>query len=187
MATATLTPSDLRTRLDTDSLRLLDVRTPGEFESTRVPGSYNVPLPVLSRYAEQLAARSEVPLVVLCQTGVRSKQAAEVLAPHGIEPLVLDGGIAAWQSDGGPVEQGEPKWSLERQVRLTAGGLVLGSIVASTVAPRAKYLAGAIGGGLFFAAVSNTCLMGDLLGKLPYNRGSRAEVEAAVDELNRTA
>lgn len=187
MTTATLTAPDLQNRLGTDVLRLLDVRTPGEFESTRIPGSYNVPLPVLSRYARRLAERSEVPLVVLCQTGARSRQAAEVLAPHGIEPFVLEGGIVAWQSGGGQVEEGDPKWNLERQVRLTAGGIVLGSIAASTVVPRARYVAGAIGGGLFFAALSNTCLMGDMLGKLPYNRGSRAEVEAAVDELNRTA
>jgi len=187
MTAATMTAPDLQDRLGTDDLRLLDVRTPGEFESARIPGSHNVPLPVLPRYAARLASRSGVPLVVLCQTGARSRQAAEVLAPHGVETLVLDGGLAAWQSSGGQVEEGDPRWSLERQVRLTAGGLVLGSIATSTVAPRAKYLAGAIGGGLFFAAVSNTCLMGDLLGKLPYNRGSRVEVEAAVDKLTGTA
>ncbi len=185
MTTATLSTPDLQARLGRDSLRLLDVRTPGEFEGVRIAGSHNVPLPVLPRYAERLSQRPDVPVVVLCQTGARSRQAAEVLEPLGVDALVLDGGIAAWQSGGGEVEHGEPKWTLERQVRLVAGGLVAGSVLASTVVPRAKFLAGGVGGGLVFAALSNTCMMGTMLGKLPYNRGSRSEVEAAVTALTR--
>ncbi|MEX5267749.1 DUF2892 domain-containing protein [Kocuria sp. CPCC 204721] len=61
-------------------------------------------------------------------------------------------------------------WDLERQVRLTAGSLVLAGLLTGTVAPRATWFSGAVGAGLVFAAVSNTCAMGQLLSALPHNQ-----------------
>jgi hypothetical protein len=75
---------------------------------------------------------------------------------------------------------------MERQVRLTAGGLVLGGILASTWQPRAKWLAAAIGSGLVYSAVSNTCTMAHVLGYLPYNRrGPSFDADRAVESLRR--
>jgi hypothetical protein len=72
---------------------------------------------------------------------------------------------------------------MDRQVRLVAGSLVLTGIVASLVAPKAKFLAGAIGAGLTFSAVTNTCAMAQMLGKLPYNRGGGCDIDAVLTQM----
>ena len=75
------------------------------------------------------------------------------------------------------------RWDLERQVRLVAGSIVLTSILGSIAAPKLKWLAAAIGGGLTFAALTNTCAMGMLLSKLPYNRGATCDAQTVVAQL----
>jgi len=176
---ATLDVADLRHLVESGPApRLIDVRTPGEFESAHIPGSVNVPLDLLREHRERLRAHLGDPsgeqVVLVCRSGQRAVQAAAVLAGAGLRsPRVLEGGITAWQGDGAPLRTGRARWELERQVRLVAGSLVLTSILASTLFPRAKWLAAAIGGGLTFAALSNTCAMGTMLAKLPYNRGPR--------------
>ena len=61
---------------------------------------------------------------------------------------ILDGGITAWEAKGFAVNRGAQRWDLERQVRLVAGSIVLSSVLGSIAAPRLKWLAAAIGGGL---------------------------------------
>ena len=185
LQTATISPAELRARPDLGAkVRLLDVRTPGEFAGGRIAGSHNVPLPELGAHAGALVAGPATEIVVVCQTGGRARQAAEVLRSAGHDSVaVLDGGVAAWQADGGAVEADKETWALERQVRLVAGSLVATSILTSLKFPAARFLAGAVGSGLVFAAVSNTCMMGNLLAKLPYNRADAADVERAVQAL----
>jgi hypothetical protein len=106
-------------------------------------------------------------VVLSCRSGARAGQAEALLAGTGLANLhVLDVGITAWQNAGAPVNQGPARWDLERQVRLAAGALVLTGILASIVAPRAKWLSAAIGAGLTTAALTNTCAMGDLVSRL---------------------
>ena len=69
--------------------------------------------------------------------------------------------------------RGRQTWELERQVRLVAGGLVATSVAGSTLAPRMKWLAGAVGTGLVVAALTNPCAMGTALTRLPWNRRPR--------------
>lgn len=95
--------------------------------------------------------------------------------------------IAAWEVHGLAVNRGRPCWDIERQVRLVAGSIVLSSVLASLVVPKIKWLAAGIGGGLTFAAVSDTCAMGMLLAKLPYNRGASCDAESIVAELSSAA
>lgn len=173
MTTTTVTADELGHRLNTDDAPvLLDVRTPAEFESARMPGAVNVPLDALKRqrHEARVVAAQARPVVVVCQSGGRARDAAEVLGDAGLPAVdVLDGGLTRWRESGGEVEQGRAAWEMERQVRLVAGGLVLASVLTSTVLPRAKWLAGGIGGGLTFAALSNTCAMGAALAKAPWN------------------
>jgi len=184
LTVSTVSPADLSSPAVAGNVRVLDVRTPAEYETARIPSSYNIPLADLGRHAQRLADADDTALLVVCQSGARARQAAAVLDEHGHrDAIVLEGGLNAWRADGRDVEQGEPKWSLERQVRLTAGGLVAASIAASIFAPKARFLAGAVGGGLVFAAVTDTCAMGNLLGRLPYNRGRRADIDAAAHRL----
>ncbi|MFP5373140.1 MAG: rhodanese-like domain-containing protein, partial [Actinomycetes bacterium] len=52
--------------------RLIDVRTPGEFEAAHIPGSYNVPLDVLREHRDELAARLDEQVVLVCRSGQRA-------------------------------------------------------------------------------------------------------------------
>jgi hypothetical protein len=125
-------------------------------------------------------------MLLICQSGNRATQACTKLAGAGLtDATVMTGGMGAWISAGAPVERGRQRWSLERQVRLVAGLIVLLSIVVSVVFPAARYLAGAIGAGLTIAALTDTCTMGMLLARLPYNRGTGCDVDTAIARLRR--
>jgi hypothetical protein len=116
-----------------------------------------------------------------------ARQAGGIPAIHGREDVnnvhILDGGITAWEAKGFPVNRGTQRWDLERQVRLVAGSIVLSAIVGSIAAPKLKWLAAGIGGGLAGAAVTNTCAMGMALSKLPYNRGATCDAQTIVSQL----
>jgi rhodanese-related sulfurtransferase len=176
----------LRDLLDSDHApRLLDVRTPGEFETAHIPGSYNVPLDTLREHRDELRRHLEEDVVLVCRSGQRAAQAEQFLAATGLPNLrVLDGGITAWQAAGASVRQGRTRWDLERQVRLVAGSIVLLAVLTSIWVPAAKWVAAFIGAGLTFAALSNTCAMGMLLAKLPYNRGARCDIDTVVAQLS---
>ena len=169
----------------TDGPRLLDVRTPAEFTTAHIPGSYNVPLDQLREHRDELREHLDQEVVLICRSGARAGQAEGLLARAGLTNLhVLDGGITAWQNAGAPVHQGPARWDLERQIRLVAGGLVLTGVLASVVAPRAKWLSGAIGAGLTTAALTNTCAMGNLLSRLPYNTDASADLPTVIAALS---
>jgi rhodanese-related sulfurtransferase len=168
-----------------DAPRILDVRTPAEFETSHIPGSYNVPLDNLREHRGELRRHLDEDVVLVCRTGGRAEQAEKALAEVGLPGLrVLEGGMVAWESAGKPVNRGAQTWELERQVRLVAGGIVLSSILGSTLAPKLKWVAGGVGAGLTFAAVSNTCAMGTLLSKMPWNKkGDSCDMDEVAKAL----
>ncbi|MFF9056721.1 rhodanese-like domain-containing protein [Streptomyces erythrochromogenes] len=180
-----LTPAALHQLLENGNApRMLDVRTPGEFRTSRIPGAHNVPLGILREHRAELLAHLDGDVVLVCRSGGRAAQAEQALAEAGLaNPRVLDGGMLAWEAAGAPVHRGEARWDLERQVRLVAGSLVLLTGVAGLFLPGVHLIGTAIGAGLTFAALSNTCAMGMLLSKLPYNRGPRADVRTAIASL----
>ena len=190
MFTATIASPELRRLRNEDpNVRLIDVRTGGEFESSHIPGSYNIPLDNLGEHARDLA-NVDHPVVLVCQSGNRAKDARTKLEQAGkSELLVLDGGMNAWQAAGGEVNEGSADtWAMDRQVRLVAGSLVLAGILGSLVAPKAKWLAGGVGGGLFFSAVSNTCAMANALGRLPYNQGTAScDINQVIGQLTQAS
>jgi len=164
--------------------RLIDVRTPAEFEAAHIPGAYNVPLDTLREHREEIARRLDEEVVLVCRSGQRAARAQEALAAAGLPNLhLLEGGMQAWQAAGGAVNRGRQKWDIERQVRLVAGSVVLGSILASTRVPGAKWVAAALGTGLTAASLTNSCAMGAALSKLPYNRGASVDPAEAIAQL----
>jgi rhodanese-related sulfurtransferase len=165
-------------------LRILDVRTGGEFETVHIPGSYNVPLDTLSEHADDLAD-VEHPVVLVCQSGGRATKAHGALSLAGKQSLhILEGGMQAWRAAGGDVVEGSTdRWAMDRQVRLAAGSMALLGVLASVFLPKAKWLAGGIAGGLVFSAVTNTCAMGEVLAKLPYNQVDRCDIAGVLDDL----
>lgn len=167
-----------------DAPRVLDVRTPAEFEGAHIPGAYNVPLDTLKEHREEIARHLDEDVVLVCRSGQRATQAEQALASAGLPNVrVLHGGMQAWQKADGPVNRGRERWDLERQVRLAAGSLVFGSVLASAVIPRIKWLAGGVGAGLGVAALTNTCVMGNVLAKLPYNRDAGHDPRTVIAEL----
>jgi rhodanese-related sulfurtransferase len=173
-----LTPAELHGCEDRTTVWLLvDVRTPGEYAGLHIDGSHNMPLGGLARHLpalEQLAKGKRVALI--CRTGVRAQRARGKLKGAGLEDLhVLEGGVVAWQQAGHPLNHGQGGMSLERQVRIAAGFLVmLGVVLGYLVHPGFFGLAGFVGAGLVFAGVTNTCAMGMMLAKLPWNQGAVA-------------
>jgi rhodanese-related sulfurtransferase len=164
-----------------DPVTVLDVRSPAEFETVRIPGSINVPLNLIANHAGDLAARLDRPVVLVCQSGTRATQAQQCLTGAGAERLhILDGGITAYTAAGGDVLRGRARWSLERQVRLVAGTLVLAGLALGRRLPKARLLTGGVGTGLVLSALTDTCTMGRLLAALPYNRGPRDRTPTEV-------
>ena len=195
MTTITLPPTDTidsnqlrELRRQDPDIRILDVRSGGEYETVHIPGSYNVPLDTLGEHARDLAS-VEHPVVLVCQSGGRATQAHQKLTAAGKDTLhILEGGMAAWETADGDVVRGTTeRWAMDRQVRLVAGSIALAGIVASTVIPSAKWLAGGVAAGLTFSAVSNTCAMGTMLGKLPYNQTDNCDIAGVVAALNQDA
>jgi len=164
--------------------RILDVRTPAEFETAHIPSSYNVPLDLLREHRAELSSHLDENVVLVCRSGARATQAEQSLAEAGLPNVkVLAGGILAWQAADAPVNRGTARWDLERQVRFVAGLVVLLSIAVSVFVPSVRYVAGAMGLGLALAALTNTCLMGMLLARLPYNRGASCDLTTIVSQL----
>lgn len=159
-------PKDLQDQLP--DFFLLDVRSPAEFEEVHIPGSRLAPLQELQPDKIDTGGR---PCVLICRSGNRARQAAEKFAHHpGTETAVLEGGVAAWEAAGLPVQRGRKTISIERQVRIGAGALVLlGVILGLLFHPLFLALSGFVGAGLIFAGVTDWCGMGLLLARMPWN------------------
>lgn len=175
-----------RLLIEDPDIRILDVRTGGEFETVHIPGSYNVPLDTLGEHVRDLAGVS-YPVVLVCQSGGRATQAHGKLTAAGKKALhVLEGGMTAWEASSGDVVRGETdRWAMDRQVRLVAGSIALAGVVVSSVIPGAKWIAGGVAAGLTYSAVTNTCAMAAVLSKLPYNRTDRCDIAGVLTQLNR--
>jgi len=170
-----IAPADLeRRRQSGEAVDLIDVRTPPEFRELHATGAENIPLDELrGGTLHQLVARAaERPMFVICQSGGRSAKASALLSEAGAPNIHnVAGGTQAWSQVGLPVVRGQVTMSLERQVRIAAGSLVLlGIALAYGVHPWFLGLSAFVGAGLVFAGLTNTCGMGMLLAKMPWNR-----------------
>lgn len=152
---------------------LLDVRTPAEYAGAHIEGSVLHPLHTLDAAAMTREVGGQR-CVVICQSGKRAEQAATALASAGVTNIeVLRGGINAWQQAGRELNRGKGVISIERQVRIGAGSLVvLGIVLALTVNPAFLALSAFVGCGLIFAGITDWCGMGLLLARMPWNNKS---------------
>ncbi len=175
MSISTIAPGDLsRLRSDGQKIDLIDVRTPMEYREVHAADARNVPLDQLDPLALMQArggAASE-PLYMICRSGGRGQQACEKFLKAGYTNVVnVEGGTQAWEASGLAVVRGKKTISLERQVRIAAGLLVcLGALLSWLVHPAFIALSAFVGAGLIFAGVSDTCGMGLLLARMPWNR-----------------
>jgi rhodanese-related sulfurtransferase len=164
--------------------RVLDVRTPVEFAAVHIPGAYNVPLDLLREHRDELSRHLDTDVVLVCRSGQRAGQAEQTLAAAGLTGVhVLADGMNGWQAGGAPVNRGRSRWDLERQVRLVAGALVLLGMLAGLAVPGLQWFSAAIGAGLVVAALTNTCAMGMLLARMPWNRTASCDLDQVVTQL----
>lgn len=184
-STNTITVDELHEHMGRSNVRILDVRTAAEYEAAHIPGSCNVPLATLAEHKAELARQLHTPdspdidsapqdggAVLVCRSGARAAQAEQALAAAGrVDLRILDGGMVAWERAGAPVNRGRQTWDIERQVRFVAGSVVAGSVLASQISPRLKWIAAGLGSGLVTAALTNSCAMGAALSRMPWNRG----------------
>lgn len=149
----------------------IDVREYPEYAAEHINGSRLVPLGGLTE-ASKSWNKAEA-LMIICKSGMRAEQGRQKLLSQGFTSVtVLPGGIDGWKAAGKPLTaQKNAPWSMERQVRTTAGMLILLTLgLAYFFSTKFLIATGFVGAGLVFAGVSNTCMMASVLSKLPWNR-----------------
>lgn len=169
----TITPQSFAQRIASgERLELIDVRTPAEFREVHLECAHNVPLDQLDPKAIiQKRGESQEPLYVICKAGGRGQQACSRFQAVGFPNVInVEGGTQACVQAGLPVVRGKKAMALERQVRIAAGSMILLGFALSFLHPYFLGLSAFVGAGLVFAGVTDTCAMGMMLAKMPWNR-----------------
>lgn len=175
MTITTISPQELAARQARGEVcEVIDVRTPVEFREVHVTFARNEPLDRLDPNGLMNARNgaSQQSLYVICRSGNRANQACEQFVAAGFSNIInVAGGTLAWEQAGLPVTRGKKAISLERQVRIAAGLLVVtGAALGYFVNPAWIGLAAFVGAGLVFAGITDTCGMGMLLARMPWNQ-----------------
>ncbi len=156
------------------SVDLIDVRTPVEFREVHSVYARNVPLDSLkpNDVMNARGASAEEPLYVICRSGSRSSKACEAFVAAGHTNIInVEGGTNAWDEGGYAVKRGKKAMSLERQVRIAAGFLVFtGTLLGFFQHDYWLGIPAFVGAGLMFAGITDTCGMGMLIAKMPWNQ-----------------
>ncbi len=174
----TISPQALaEVRASGRAIDVLDVRTPVEFRGLHLAFARNVPLDQLDPQAvmEARSGGQDEPLYIVCLSGSRGEKACEQFRRAGFPNVVnVEGGTTACEQAGLPMTRGQATMSLERQVRIVAGSLVVsGVILGWLVHPACTGLSAFVGAGLVFAGITDSCGMGMILARMPWNQCSQ--------------
>ncbi|MCC6573009.1 MAG: MBL fold metallo-hydrolase [Planctomycetes bacterium] len=150
--------------------QLVDVRSPLEFGGEWIEGSWNIPMPELDPRVRELE-KARKPVILVCRSGNRALMAAQVLERRGFKDYrILEGGVVAWRRAGRQLAGGRKRLSIERQVQIGAGTLMLTGLALGTFVNPLFYLISAfVGAGLTFAGLSGFCGMARVLMRMPWN------------------
>jgi rhodanese-related sulfurtransferase len=174
MSVTCITPKELADLCQkNDTVTIIDVTTPAEFREMHVEPARNVPLDILDAAAlkAQQGEDSDKPLYVICRSGIRGRKACEQLIAAGLTNVFnVEGGVKAWEQDGLPLVRGKKALSVDRQMRMLAGTLVLTGAVLVSISPYWAILSGFVGAGLIFAGATDFCPMALWLAAMPWNR-----------------
>jgi rhodanese-related sulfurtransferase len=167
-------------------LEIIDVRTPVEFREVHVESARNIPLDRLdvNEYIDQRNGSKDQPLYLICRSGGRGKLACQRFLDAGFENVFnVEGGTEACVAAGLPVVRGKKAMSLERQVRIAAGSIVLAGSIAALVTgiPWLIAIPALIGAGLVIAAITDTCLMGMMIARMPWNQVNPSNTTCDLD------
>jgi len=170
----TITAKELAERSAASPIELIDVRTPAEFREVHAQGARNIPLDALDPQSVMAARNGNVgaPLYVMCKSGTRGCKACEKFISAGYEQVInVEGGVQAWEAASLPVVRGKKAVSLERQVRIAAGFLaLLGAVLGIVIHPAFVALSAMVGAGLMYSGIMDSCAMGMILAKMPWNQ-----------------
>lgn len=164
---------------------ILDVRTRMEHAEKSLSLAHeHIPLDALDpvRFMSSRGLGIDAEVCILCRSGKRAAQAAEKFSAAGYSNVkVVEGGIAACENGGHDIKGYGPNntsgcavgrsfVSLERQVRIVAGVVTaLGTLLGIFVHPLYSVIPLFVGGGLFFAGVTDRCGLALVLTKAPWN------------------
>jgi len=167
----TISSKELKEKLDKKQVCLIDVRELWEYKLKNIEEAHHIPLSELS--IDKLPTRS-LPIVIHCAAGVRSAKACEMLLSKdpSLDVYNLEGGIQSWADESYPLRSLKgSSLSIDRQVHIVAGSLILlGIILGAFFHPAFYWISAFVGAGLLFSGLSGWCGMAILLGKMPWNR-----------------
>ena len=178
-----ITVLELAKQIERCPIELLDVRTPIEFREVHATPAINQPLDKLDPHAlmKSRNGSADAPLYLICKGGTRGAKACQKFIDAGFENIVnVEGGTEAWVAAGLPTVRGKKAMSLERQVRIAAGFIVLvGALLGLFVHPFFGAISAFVGAGLMFAGITDTCAMGMMIARMPWNQ-CRDEASCSV-------
>lgn len=168
-----ITAAQLARLQQTQTVHLIDVRSPVEFGALHAQGATNIPLDHLQ--PESLAYCNGDPVYLICKSGIRARRGMDKLAESGFDNMVLvEGGTDAWKAAGLPIEKGRRALGVDQQVRIVAGAMaLLGSAIVLSGHTLGLALVAMMGTGMIYAGITDTCGMASLLARMPWNQGSR--------------
>ena len=187
----TVSPKQLLSCIQkSNSIKIIDVRTPAEFDEIHIQNVENIPLDQLDAATSDLNPGEDGFLYFICQSGGRSRRACEAMMTAGFTKVInIEGGTIACEAAGLPVVRGLKTISLERQVRISAGALVFtGVLMASCgtsygMQSAGLFVAGFIGAGLVFAGITDTCGMAMMIAKMPWNQSRSSKTTCRTTGL----
>lgn len=154
---------------------IVDVREEDEFANDHIKDSINLPLSkFLTAAPAVLAHLKDKKIILMCRSGKRASLAKDLISKYNLSHNVdiYNGGILEWKNQGNATEvKRATAMPLMRQVQVVAGSLiVIFSLLSMFVTVNFLFATLFIGSGLLFAGLSGTCLMANILAKMPWNK-----------------
>jgi phage shock protein E len=96
--------SEAKIKVDSGEYFILDVRTREEYDAGHIAGSVLIPNEVLLNRLDEVPR--DKPILVYCRSGRRGAISSQDLIDNGFSEVYnMEGGIAAWQNAGYPVQK----------------------------------------------------------------------------------
>jgi rhodanese-related sulfurtransferase len=165
----------LKQWLQNDEAILIDVRELSEYQNNRIEQAQLIPLGEIS--INSLPELNDKKLVLHCHSGKRSFNACNKLLREdaNLEIYNLDGGIYAWNNcDFATIISKKKFLPIDRQVQIVIGGFVFcGALLGYFIDINFIFLSGFFGAGLLLAGLTGLCPLGNLIAKMPWNKGEK--------------
>lgn len=167
----TISVDELKKKLETGYVVLIDVREPVEHKNEKIEGAHLVPLSEIS--IDKLPSLDH-PIIVHCKSGRRSLEACQKLISENsnLEVYSLEGGIEEWKKAGFEIKKSDTNiLSLERQTSIFIGFFIfLGIILGAYVNPFFCGVSAVMSLGLMISGLTGNCALTRVLSKMPWNQ-----------------